>query len=269
MGLFSLLKILDNTELAYQLFNFDTNGIYAREVRQILRNYTKRGEKEPDRQDVFLKAIDLIGEPQTPKEKYIVAEAYLWSRYPFKLKGIEYGNKYLSGELWEKACESWVVPKNATNNLETKRNIERYHFLQEIGKIYESEYLLEEALKNYKEGIKLVPFWSDGYTNSANVLVKLGRKEEALELLKRGRLSQYYKPYSTKVHEWETNQINNDFQNSIETGIKDIEKKIEKKYQYRPRPSKCVWEQSYYDRLSTLQKKYLQEFIEKELVTIK
>ncbi len=93
MGILNLTKKINNSQLAYELFNFDTEGQYSREVKKILKEFTRKGEEYPDRQDIFLKAIDLIGEPQTEKEKYIVAEAYLWSRYPFKLKGIEYRNK--------------------------------------------------------------------------------------------------------------------------------------------------------------------------------
>lgn len=263
------LKEKNSTDLAYELFNFYTEGQFAEQVKQILNEYTQKGEKYPDRQDIFLKAIDLIGEPNTPKEKYIVAEAYLWSRYPFKLKGIEYGNKYISGELWKQNYEGYIVPKNAEDTLQNKKNIEISHFLHEIGLIYESEYRLEDALENYTEEIKLVPFWAIGYIDTVKVLIKLNRSDEALELLNSARKSKYYIPYSTKTYEWQTEQINNDFQDTIEKAIKDIEKKIEKNYKYKPKPSKCILERMYYENLSELQKKYLQEYIEKGLVIIK
>lgn len=267
MGIFNLKKAINNEELAYEVLNFDENGQYAYEVKKILKELTEQGQKYPDRQDVFLKAIDIIGEPQTPKEKYIVAKAYLLSRYPFKLKGIEYGNKYINSELWN--YEYINVPKNTDNTIANKKNIEISHFLHEIGIIYESEYKLEEALKCYEKEIELTPFYQFGYIDKSKVLVKLDRKEEALELLKETRNSKYYAPYSTKMHKWETEQINGDFKYSIENNIKDIEKKIEKNYKYKTRPSKCIWEQSYYDKLSSLQKKYLEEYIENKIVIIK
>lgn len=257
---------IDNIELAYELFNFDTNSKYYKQVKRIFKEYTKANEQYPDRQDIFLKAIDIIGEPQTPKEKYIVAEAYLWSRYPFKLKGIEYGNKYINSELWN--YEHIKVPKNADNTTTNKKNIEISHFLHEIGLIYESEYNFDEAIKCYEREIKITPFFQFGYIDKAKALVKLNKKEEALELLKNTRNSKYYIPYSTKEYKWETEQISDDFKKSIENIINDIENKIKKNYKYRPRPSKCIWKRTYYNDLSELQKRYLEEYIKKGLVII-
>ncbi len=267
MGIFSLLKKIDKSELAYEVLNFDKNGKYSYEVKKIFKELTKKGEKEVDRQDIFLKAIDLIGEPNTPKEKYIVAEAYLWSRYPFKLKGIEYGKKYISSELWN--YQYVKVPKNADNTIINKKNIQISQFLHEIGIIYESEYKLDEAIECYEKEIEITPFFQFGYIDKAKVLVKLGRPIEALELLKSTRSSKYYIPFSTKEYEWQTEQMDDGFKYAIEKNIKKIEHKIEKNYKYKSRPSKCIWEKSYYDELSDLQKKYLKEFIEKDLVTIK
>lgn len=265
MGFFNIRKI-DKAELSYEVFNFNKNGQYSHEVKKILKEITKQGEEYPDRQDVFLKAIDIIGEPETPKEKYIVAEAYLWSRYPFKIKGIEYGNKYINSELWN--YEYCKVPKNVDNTISNKKNIDISHFLHEIGLIYESEYKLDEAFKCYEREIEITPFFQFGYIDKAKVLVKLNRLEEALELLKNTRNSKYYIPYSTKEYEWQTERMNDGFKYAIENNIKDIENKIKKNYKYKARPSKCKWEKTYYDKLSDLQKKYSQEYIEKGLVII-
>lgn len=267
MGIFNFKKVIDNVELAYEIFNFNEDAKCSYEVKKILKELTRQGENYPDRQDVFLKVIDMIGEPQTSKEKYIVAEAYLQSRYPFKLKGIEYGNKYINSELWN--YKYIKVPKNVEDTIINRKNIDISHFLHEIGIIYESEYKLDEALKCYDKEIELTPFFQSGYIDKSKVLVKLNKKEEALELLKGTRSSKYYTPYSTKEYEWQTEQINDNFKYSIENNIKDIEKKIEKKYKYKTKHSECVWEQNYYDTLSNLQKKYLQEYIENKLITIK
>ena len=252
MGIFNLKKI-DNAQLAYEVFYFDTDGQYSREVKRILKEFTTKGEKYPDRQDIFLKAIDLIGEPQTEKEKYIVAEAYLWSRAPFKLKGIEYGKKYLESELWEERYLYCMLPNNVENTLTNKKNVERAHFLHEIGIIYESEYRFKEALECYEKEIECTPFFQSGYIGASKVLVKLDKKEEALELLLSTKKSKYYK---------------HDFKIVIEENIKEIEKKIEKDYKYRPRPSSCKLKKEDYNQLSMLQKKYIDEYIENPIVII-
>lgn len=246
MGIFNVTKKIDNSQLAYEVFNFDTEGEYSREVKKILKQY-------PDRQDVFLKAIDLIGEPQTEKEKYIVAEAYLWSRAPFKLKGIEYGKKYLESELWKERYLYWDLPNNVENTLNNKKNVERTHFLHEIGIIYESQYSFKEALECYEKEIEYTPFFQFGYIDKSKVLVKLNRKEEALELLLAFRRSKY---------------CTDDCKDIVEDNIVEVQKKIDKNYKYKPRPSNCKIEKKDYDQLSLLQKRYLAEYIEKGLAII-
>lgn len=255
-------KEIDNEELAYEVLEFNTEGVYSKQVKKIMNIYE-------DRQDIFLKAIDLIGEPRTAKARYIIAKAYLQSRYPFKLKGIEYGSKYINNELWEENCKTIVVPNNATNSMENKRNIEKTFFIDLIGKVYESEYMLEEALELYKKQLELTPFWSSGYINCANILIKLGKLNEALELLKSAKNDKYYTPYSTKRYEWETEQINDDFKWSIEKKIKEVKEKGKKEYKYKPHKSICEFEYDYYEKLSDLQKKYLEEYIQAGLVKIK
>ena len=44
-------------------------------------------------------------------------------RYKFKLKGIEYGNKYICNELWKQSYEGNIVPKNAESIIQNKKNI--------------------------------------------------------------------------------------------------------------------------------------------------
>ena len=268
MLLFNLKKRIDNAELAYELFNFNENGKYSYEVKKIMKELTKKGEDFPDRQDIFLKAIDLIETPKTPKERFVVAKAYLWSRYPFKIKGIEKGNEYLNNELFKEEYETVVVPVNIDSTLENKKNIHIATFLHEIGSICESEYQLDDALECYNQEIKLVPYFSIGFIDKAKLLVKINKKEEALKLLKSTRESRYYKPFSTKEYEWQTEYIDDGFKTGIEKNIKEIEEKIEKNYKYKSRPSQCKFTQEYYNRLSELQKRYLNEYIENGLVII-
>ena len=261
-------KTYNKAELAEEVFEFNTSGKYSNEVKRIIKEYTKTGEEYPDRQDMFLKAIDIIGEPNNEKELRIVAKAYLFSRYPFKLKGIEYGKEYLSGNLCKEEYLKWVVPLNVEENLEVRKKIEINYFLELIAKVYESEYKFSEALKCYYKMIEIAPFFSGGYIGASKNLVKIGNMDEAMQLLKDARKNKYYKPFSTKIYKWEKDIKNNDFKMSIEKEIEDIKKKIDKGYKYKPRPSKCTFKHDYYENLSDLQKKYLNEYIDNGLVTI-
>lgn len=262
MKFLNKLKEMYNVELAYELINYFTDCKYGNIVKKYIKKYS-------DRQDIFLKAIDLISDIDSPKARYVKAQAYLWSRYPFKLKGIEYAKEYINKELCNELYINILVPQNVEQTEENQKNIHLFSILHEMAIVYQSEYKFDEALKCYDRTIKLTPFYGFAYVYKAKVLIKMDRIQEALSLLKSARLSKYYKPYSTKIYEWEEEQLNDDFKKSIESCIMDIEKKIAKGYKYKSRPSNCIWEKEYYDNLSDLQKKHLQEYIEQGLVKIK
>lgn len=89
----------------------------------------------PDRQAVLLKIIQLIGEPSTPQERYIVAKAYAWSRVKYRDKAIYYLNLYLANNIYEGA----YIHKhhNFYNTLEDEKKYHLSEMYNLLGTAYE------------------------------------------------------------------------------------------------------------------------------------
>lgn len=257
-------KISDG-DLGYDLFKLSMSGrSQYRETQEILENL-KDNTGRWDRQKLYFTIIDLIGEPQNAKERYAIAKAYLWSRSPYKYKGIYYGNLYLDNELFYDAYCNLFVPSNIEQIDSNKEKIHRMFILIEIGKICEEFWLLDLAMECYDKCIELAPFYHFGYIYKAKLLVKLNQKEEALKLLAQTRLSEYYIPYN------ERSKVNTDFKDAIEKEINDIEEKIQNNYLYKgkkPKNSKNLKVENF-EQLMNIEKKIIKELEDEGIIVIK
>lgn len=236
MGLFeSIFKSnynVDNTELASQLFDTQIVGSnvdrkYQKQIFKILKDCTSNGSKYPERQQVLLKIIDLIGEPKTSKERFIVAKAYAWSRSNYNDKAIKYLELYLSNDLYSEAMNKSYSLKERT----------KYHLSEMYGylaKAYIKNYDFEKALSVYQFLIDKYPDDVPSYMGKCETLIKLNHLEECHSWLLNCKKSKYY-IFNEKFPETSTE---NWFYFTINRLLEDVENKIKKGYKYRPRKTK-------------------------------
>lgn len=221
---------LDNTELAQQLFNTQILGMstskkYQHHVNKILKQCTPKGDKYPERQQVLLKVIELIGEPNTSKERFIVAKAYAWSRADYRKQAIKYLNLYLNNELYNEAIN--------TNNFPSSQALQ-YHLSEMygyLGKAYIGEYEFEKALSTYEYIINKFPNDSFAYIGKCEVLIKQNKLLECRDWLLQSQKLPFYKLNKTNGKTEEENH----FHFTLNRLLKDVENKINKGYIYRPR----------------------------------
>lgn len=174
MNLSSFFKI-DNTELAYQLFETqmlggDVDKKYRYSVNKILKECTPNGDTYPGRQQVLLKIIELIGDPTTPKQRFIVAKAYAWSRAGYRDKAIYYLKLYLNNPLYK---EAYIHIKFNVDDTPEKSKL---HHLSEmygyLGKAYMGEYDFDNALSVYEYMISKFPEDPPAYMGKCEALIK-------------------------------------------------------------------------------------------------
>lgn len=221
---FFINKSTNNTELAEQLFNTqilggDIDKKYKYTVNKILKNCTPIGEKYPERQHVLLKVIELIGEPQTPKERFLFAKAYAWSRANYRNQAIKYLELYLNNELYSEIVESQGLKEHLS---------EMYGYL---GKAYIGEYNFDKALCVYEYLIDKFHDIPSAYMGKCEVLVKQNKLNTCYDWLLDCKKLPYYK-FNKKYDE---TSYENWFYFTINRLLKDVEEKIKKGYKYRPR----------------------------------
>ncbi|MFR2570942.1 MAG: hypothetical protein ACLS90_04465 [Clostridia bacterium] len=233
MNLSNLFKV-DNTELAYQLFETqmlggNVNKKYKYSVNKVLKECTPKGDLYPERQQVLLKIIDLIGDPKTPKERFIVAKTYAWSRAEYRNDAIQYLELYLNNPLYKEAYinNGYDTPeKNKLHHLS-----EMYGYL---GKAYIGEYDFDKALSTYEYMINIFPENPSAYMGKCETLIKQNELSKCYDWLLNCKKLPYYKLNKQNGKTEEENW----FHFTINRLIKDVKEKIDKGYIYRPRKNK-------------------------------
>ena len=232
-----LLKKLnktDNVELASQLFNTqvlgsDINKKYKYQINKILKDCTPKGDKYPERQQVLLKVIELIGEPQNPKERFLIAKSYAWSRVSYRNKAIYYLEFYLNNPLYE---EAYIHHSRYYNDTIEKSKL--YHLSEMygyLGKAYIGEYDFNKALHVYEHMINIFPEDPPSYMGKCEVLIKQNKLLDCKNWLTTCKTLPYYKLNK----QYGKTEEENWFHFTINRLLKDVEEKITKGYVYRPR----------------------------------
>lgn len=235
MSILSFFKPdINNTELAEQLFSTqilgeNINKKYLPLIKKILKECTPKGDTYPERQQVLLKVIELIGEPKTSQERFIVAKSYAWSRANFRPQAIKYLSLYLNNPLYEMEINkfSGISHDEALKNHLT----EMYGYL---GKAYIGEYNFDEALKIYEYLINQFPNDPLAYMGKCEVLIKQNKLLDCHQWLVNCQKLPYYK-FNKNYAETDTE---NWFYFTINRLLKDVNEKINKNYKYSPRKTK-------------------------------
>lgn len=238
MGLLDIFKTnIDNIELAEELFNTlsvggSTSPKYERAIKKIENEY-KDETGYPDRQKILLKVIELAGEPITPKQRYLLAIAYAWSRANYREKAIYYLELYLNNEICDEICKRYSSDGNYEEG-KKKHLIEMYNFL---AKAYISEYDFNKGLEISEKMIEIYPQNPMGYFTKTEALTKQNELNKCQEWLIEVKKSKYYKIY--KYKDALGREFKDDwFYTSINRLLTETEEKIKKGYVYRPRKKK-------------------------------
>lgn len=235
MGIFDkLLNALEieksNPDIALELFStlgVGGEGELSSRAKRILSRCNHRT-------DVLKEMISLCPNPSSPKELYIVSTAYVWLGASYRKEAIEYLNRYIDvGAFWNGLPSDNI---NIFGYEENQRDLNIANVYYCLGQCYEKEYMFDEAILAYTKARSHNPHFAYYNVCIANVYVKKGSYDDALDILYKTRLTKYYKTYSYITCDGQR-YINTDFIDAIDTAIIDVENKMKRGYKYRPRPN--------------------------------
>lgn len=190
MSIFNKFKVNknanNNIELALQVCNYYHGGLvspsYTYQVQRFINRY---GSKK----DSLIAAINLCGNPITPKQLYIVSTCYVLAGASYRPQAIEFLNKYINvGAVWEGTPRSNIIIDGYTIN---QLNINKASVYCDLGKAYEGEYQLDDALMSYFHSLKCDPSYTPAISYSADVYVKKNLIDSGLNFLKNFRKSPF------------------------------------------------------------------------------
>lgn len=120
------------------------------------------------------------------------------------------------------------VDRNALHNKfgVSEEMVECSRCYAELGRRYERRYLFEEARKAYQRALDLEPIGTYSVISLGNVLIKMGKIDEAIQLLKDYKKTEFYK---------ENDDVS---KRSIRNRLVEYQDKKARGYVYKPRKKK-------------------------------
>lgn len=213
-------KPCNNTLIAYYMFTQESLGmpLPTGQMGEIVK--AERASL-PDRIPRLAYIASLCEGDSTPLALYTRSYAYVWAGARYRKQAIDALTEYI-------ACNE--IPDelpDGTIGVGTKRVPQRIMHMawnhMELAQVYEGEHMFENAYESYCTALKICPSLSPAAIKRSEVLVKLGRMDDAIRELKE---------YS------ESKEYDEQFASGILSHIKKLEEKKKKGYAYKPRKTK-------------------------------
>ncbi|NLJ31191.1 MAG: hypothetical protein GX424_06280 [Clostridiales bacterium] len=144
-----------------------------------------------DKNKILHKIVELCGDAETPKQKYLVAEAYSWLGKDYDKQTIAAAGDYLRTAGWNEFFRRSVQEDGITVDTAAAQ---RASVLIDLARAQEDLGRLQAALFNYTEAYRLEPYRAMYVIKAAGVVEKMNGREEALQFLEAQKKSKYYEP---------------------------------------------------------------------------
>lgn len=192
-----------------------------REIEKIMKQC-------PTRHLVLEKVIELCGEPETARQRYICAIAYVRGKADYREKAIHYLEMYLANPPYEKAYLSihhkWG---NKEFSADEEKQIHLAEMYSHLGKAYESIHAYNQAIVSYNKELEMTPFYPSPYCRISAMNIRKNQLASAMNILLNAKKTRYYKPlkYITQSGDTVTEDT---FRKVIDKHILNLEKKTGK-----------------------------------------
>jgi len=213
------LKLYPQTQVKPDSYPISAN--LSRQIEKVIKQC-------PTRQSILEKVIELCGEPETARQRYICAAAYLRGKADYRENAIQSLEMYLANPSYERA---YISARHTWGNKEFSQEEERKIHLAEmyshLGKLYEAIHSYNQAIASYNKELGLTPFYPAPYCRISAVNIRKNQMSPAMNILLNAKKTRYYKPITYKTKSGET-VTEDTFRKVIDNHIRDLEKKTEK-----------------------------------------
>ena len=170
--------------------------------------------------DALRTVLELCGEPHTPQEYYLCEKVCSWLGVEYRSRLIRYAEAYLASPGWDSLPSGEAVEKGLRIDLADRA---RAGVLSELAGALSSERRYEEAESRYMQAFELEPYRAEAAVAASVMLVRLGKAEEAKDLLERQKKNFYYRPVSYKDASRQK-RVNDDFRRTVDIALMKLEK---------------------------------------------
>lgn len=192
----------------------------------------------PSKQARIDRILELCGEPQTPRQRYIRAMTISLEKSDDRSRAIGAFVKYLAGEPYE---EAWIHAKHTLGNRpfppEEEKKIHLAEMYARLGALYSAHGDYKQAFACAQKEMDLTPFYPGPYCRASDLCVKKNQLSEAMNILAHAKKTGYYHPIKYKDAAGET-VTEDTFRRVIDRHVEELKKKIDRGYEYSPKKKK-------------------------------
>lgn len=174
----NIIKIM--TELGFSVGGSKKEERAYRMAQKIIDTSAKKHGGLADPQEVYLKAIELIGKAKTPREKRILASAYSLCHTEYTLFAIKAFEDYIETGIDVPNMDKTYKPAMTKKMLEQEYIAGVY---AQLGALYEKNYEFEKALNCYKKELAIDTWSHFPYIYISEVYRKMNKPDKAIQIL--------------------------------------------------------------------------------------
>lgn len=202
------------------------------------RSLEKALKEYPSRQARIERILELCGDQQNPRQRYIRAMALSFEKSDDKNRAITAFVQYLAGEPYEGA---YLGARHTLGNRafspEEEKKIHLAEMYTHLGALYSTRADFKQAFACAQKEMELTPFYPGPYCRASDLCVKKNQLPEAMNILAHAKKTDFYRPVKYKDGAGET--ITEDtFRRVIDRHVEELQKKIDRGYEYNPKKKK-------------------------------
>jgi tetratricopeptide (TPR) repeat protein len=167
-------------------------------------------------------AAEFCKPPVTPDDLCLISQIYVYAGAKYRKQAIQYITQFIPQIDNYSGFPNDLV-ENADGVIIDQHQANIAIFYDYLGKCYEGEYDFQNALEAFQIGYSRAPYEVSGLLNISRIYMKQNKLDIALEKLRDGEKSEYYKGSYKEV---------------LDRYISEMEDKIRRGYIYRPRKKK-------------------------------
>lgn len=178
-----------------------------------------------DRQECFLIAVELVGEPNTSRKRAIVANAYEGCHVEYTLYAIKATKDFIDKDhrwVMRSKVSSWKP--GFTKRMLRKERMANWYY--SLGKLYERCYDFDKAIECYEQGGKFDTWSHFSYLYVSQAYIKKNNLDAAIQILMNAKHHPNY------LGDTERNYFSSSV---IDNYLKDAIEKKARGYVYKPR----------------------------------
>ncbi|RGG79386.1 hypothetical protein DWW76_13030 [Coprobacillus sp. AF17-11AC] len=205
-----------------------------KKIKVVLEFYSKNGYL--NFRDTLLLIVDLCTPAESDKQLELLSRAYSRLGAKYRKETIISYEKYFKKINLENYKEEYPLFENGKEvRIKDKFHVDLLSDLLNYTKALEGEYEFENAFFILETANKLFPCCYTIYAKKFNILKKMNRLDDAIELIKKCLDSKWSQPYEIQIESENRTMLNDSNRRALLADLAKFTELKEKGYIYKPR----------------------------------